>query len=78
VKEKKIDAMVTGPVSKELIEKSGTRFSGHTEYIADKINEPEPYMMMFSDQFRVLLVSTHIPISEVAGYVTYEKIFKTI
>jgi 4-hydroxythreonine-4-phosphate dehydrogenase len=77
-KEKKIDALVTGPVSKELIEKSGTGFSGHTEYIAEKINEPEPYMMMYSDFFRVLLVSTHIPISEVSRYAKYEKILKTI
>ncbi len=77
-KEKKIDAMVTGPVSKELIEKSGTRFSGHTEYIADKINEPDPYMMMFSENFRVLLISTHIPISQVCGNSSFEKIFKTI
>ncbi len=77
-KEKKIDAIVTGPVSKEMIEKSGTRFSGHTEYIADKINEPDPYMMMFSELYRVLLVSTHIPISQVCLSSTFEKIFKTI
>lgn len=77
-KEKKIDAVVTGPVSKELVEKSGTAFTGHTEYFADKINEPDPYMMMYSGLYRVLLVTTHIPISSVCENASYEKILKTI
>jgi len=73
-----IDAIVTGPVHKGLIEKSGTPFMGHTEYIAEKIGEVNPYMMMYSGKFRVLLVTTHYQIKELPALVTRESIFNTI
>ena len=64
-----IDAIVTAPVNKSFIEKSGIAFTGHTEYIADFINEESPYMMMFSEKYRVILASTHLPLAEVTNYV---------
>jgi len=73
-----IDAIVTGPVSKALIEQSGHPFTGHTEYIAAAINETTPYMLMYSDELRVLLVTTHLPIEAVARAITMEKIYDTI
>ncbi|MFH0976824.1 MAG: 4-hydroxythreonine-4-phosphate dehydrogenase PdxA [Spirochaetota bacterium] len=73
-----IDAVVTGPVSKALIEKTGFHFSGHTEYIADLINEENPYMMMYSADYRVLLVTTHIPVKDIFKSITAEKIYNTI
>jgi 4-hydroxythreonine-4-phosphate dehydrogenase len=74
----KIDAVVTGPVSKAFIEKSGTPFMGHTEYIAEKIGNERPYMMMYSGDFRVLLASTHLALSEVTSYVTQERLYEVI
>jgi 4-phospho-D-threonate 3-dehydrogenase / 4-phospho-D-erythronate 3-dehydrogenase len=77
-KNSSIDAIVTGPVNKGLIEKSGTPFMGHTEYIAAQIGESTPYMMMFSTHYRVLLVTTHYSIEKLPGEVTGEKIYNTI
>jgi len=74
---KKIDALVTGPVSKEYIEKSGTPFTGHTEYLATALGG-EPYMMMFSEKYRVLLVTTHLPLEKVPSYLNKDKILATI
>ncbi len=73
-----IDAVVTGPVNKGLIEKSGTQFSGHTEYIARLIDEPKPYMMMFSEKYRVLLVTNHIPVSQVVKSINKERLIEII
>jgi len=73
-----IDCMVTGPVNKSLIERSGVPFTGHTEYIADYIGEDNPSMLMFSQKYRVLLVTTHIPVSRVKDEVTIEKIQRAI
>ncbi len=70
----KVNALVTGPVSKSLIEKSGTHFTGHTEYIADAIGEKAPLMMMFSEKYRVLLTTTHIPLNDVTGQVSMERL----
>jgi len=73
-----VDAIVTGPVNKGLIEKSGCHFMGHTEYIAEFIKEEDPYMLMYSENYRVLLVSTHIPISDIHKCITYDKLYRTI
>ncbi len=77
-KRRSIDAITTGPVSKSLIEKSGTPFTGHTEYIAERIGEKNPLMMMYSEKYRVLLVTTHIPVSGIADAVNEEKIMHVI
>jgi 4-phospho-D-threonate 3-dehydrogenase / 4-phospho-D-erythronate 3-dehydrogenase len=73
-----IDAVVTGPVSKGLIEKSGVHFTGHTEYIADRIGETTPLMMMFSDRYRVLLATTHVPVSEISRHLGKERLLAVI
>jgi len=73
-----VHAMVTGPVHKGNIEKSGTPFMGHTEYIAEAIGEKDPYMMMYSRDMRVLLVTTHVPVADLPNLVTEESIFRTI
>ncbi len=78
-KNNEIEAIVTGPVNKGLIEKSGTHFIGHTEYFAEKmIHQENPYMLMFSEDYRVLLVTTHYPISKITEIITEEKICDTI
>jgi 4-phospho-D-threonate 3-dehydrogenase / 4-phospho-D-erythronate 3-dehydrogenase len=77
-KEGVVDAIVTGPVSKAFIEKSGCPFTGHTEYIAKLIDEENPYMMMYSSVYRVLLVTTHIPVADISRMLDAEKIYNTI
>ncbi len=73
-----IDALVTGPVSKSLIEKSGVHFTGHTEYLAERIGERDPLMMMFSSRYRVLLVTTHVPLSRVTENVNEARLLDVI
>jgi 4-hydroxythreonine-4-phosphate dehydrogenase len=60
------DAMVTAPVQKEIINRAGIRFSGHTEYLADICNAPKPVMLLVAAQLRVALVTTHLPLRQVA------------
>ena len=63
-------AMVTGPVSKSAIAAAGHKFTGHTEYIADYCGSLSPVMMLANDFARVALVTTHLPLSQVAGCIT--------
>ncbi len=77
-KRNEIDAIVTAPVHKGFIEKTGISFTGHTEYFAEKIGEDDPLMMMFSPRYRVLLATTHHPVSEVEGLVTPERLMTVI
>ena len=73
-----IDAIVTGPVHKGFIEKSGTPFTGHTEYMAGYIGEEFPFMMMFSPKYRTLLATTHVPLASAASLVTRERLVQVI
>ena len=73
-----IDAIVTGPVHKGFIEKSGTPFTGHTEYMADYIGEKFPLMMMFSPKYRTLLATTHVPLASAASLITKERLVRVI
>jgi 4-hydroxythreonine-4-phosphate dehydrogenase len=70
------DAIVTGPVHKGLINKSGVPFSGHTEYFANQANCSDVVMMLATEGLRVALVTTHIPLAYVAKAITFERLQK--
>ncbi len=70
------EAIVTGPVHKGLINKSGVPFSGHTEYFANQANCPDVVMMLATKGLRVALVTTHIPLAYVAKAITFERLQK--
>ena len=63
-------AMVTGPVNKAVINDAGLRFTGHTEYIAEKTQTPLPVMMLATEGLRVALMTTHLPLKDVAKAIT--------
>jgi 4-hydroxythreonine-4-phosphate dehydrogenase len=62
--------MVTAPVAKSVIADSGMPFTGHTEFLAEQTKAPHPVMMLAAGNMRVALASTHIPLRDVADYIT--------
>jgi len=73
----KISALVTAPVSKEAIIRSGAEFTGHTEYLAQKSGVDEVYMLLFWEKFSVVHVTTHIPFSKVSESITISRIVRS-
>lgn len=70
-----IDAIVTAPINKHAIQSEGFSFPGHTEYIEERLgNGGKALMILMKGDFRVALVTGHIPISQVASTVTKELI----
>lgn len=67
-------AMVTAPVQKSVINDAGIPFSGHTEFLAEKTNTEQVVMMLTSDDLRVALVTTHLPLAKVPQHITQQKI----
>ena len=67
-------ALVTGPISKENIISINNTFSGHTEFIQQKTNSKEVLMLLASDQLKVALTTTHIPLKNVSKKITKELI----
>ena len=71
-------AMVTAPLQKSVIIDAGIVFTGHTEYLAAKTATPTPVMLLVANDLRVALASTHLPLREVADYLTGERIIAVI
>lgn len=65
-----IDAMVTAPVHKGVINDAGMPFSGHTEYLAEKTGTSKVVMMLATEGLRVALATTHLPLRDVADALT--------
>lgn len=79
-KEGLIDTLVTAPINKASIQSSNFRFVGHTEYLQNRLGgeDSEPLMILCNSVMRVALVTTHLPIAEVASAITQEAIEKKI
>ena len=71
------DALVTAPVHKGIINDAGFSFSGHTEFLADK-SSGESVMMLTCPDFRVALVTTHLPLKDVSAAVTEASISRVV
>lgn len=72
------DAMVTAPVQKEIINRAGIPFSGHTEFLAEICQAPRPVMLLIAEQLRVALITTHLPLRDVADAITATAIREVI
>lgn len=69
------DVLVTAPINKNDIQGDEFHFCGHTEYIQEKVGDGNKALMILAgESLRVALVTTHLPISEVAAAVTKEAI----
>ena len=71
-------AIVTAPLHKGVINDAGIPFTGHTEYLADATGTPRVVMMLASPSMRVVLVTTHLPLRNVATAITAEAVRETI
>lgn len=69
------DVLVTAPINKSTIQSDDFHFPGHTEYIEQRVgNGQKALMILLKDDFRVALVTGHIPVSEISKDITKELI----
>jgi 4-hydroxythreonine-4-phosphate dehydrogenase len=71
-------AMVTAPVQKSTLMDAGYRFSGHTEYLAERTRAALPVMLLLNDQLRVALVTTHLALVDVPRAITRDRLRSTL
>lgn len=79
------DGLVTGPVHKAIINDAGFPFSGHTEWLADRIDArietsrpTKPVMMLVTEGLRVALATTHLPLSQVPQTLSRDLLLQVI
>lgn len=66
--------MITAPVHKGVINEAGIPFSGHTEFLAELTAAERVVMMLATRGLRVALVTTHLPLKDVAAAITAERL----
>ena len=72
------EAVVTCPINKEIINKGGINFSGHTEELAKLSKIDKVVMMLATQELKIALATTHLPLREVPEYITQDHIEETI
>ena len=75
-------AVVTNPIAKSLLYKSGFSFPGHTEYLAhltasDPAHPPAPVMMLTGGGLRVALATIHMALRDVPGALDWDSLSHT-
>lgn len=71
-------ALVTAPLQKSIIEEGGIPFTGHTEYLAQRLHIQQVVMMLVGGGMRVALATTHLPLREVPQAITSAGLTKTL
>jgi len=71
-----VHAVVTGPAEKRALHLAGCDFPGHTEWLGALSGGVRTAMMLCTGRLRVVLVTTHIPLSRVTAEVTEERIVR--
>lgn len=78
LKEGKIDVLVTGPINKKAMASEGFGFPGHTEYIQNEFGVKDVAMFMVSHRLKLAVVTGHIPLKDVPGQISEEKILSKL
>ncbi|MDI1352144.1 MAG: 4-hydroxythreonine-4-phosphate dehydrogenase PdxA, partial [bacterium] len=71
-------ALVTAPIHKAIINDYGLEFTGHTEFFAEFYNVDTVVMMLACEEMKVALVTTHLPLRQVADAISKTLIIKVI
>lgn len=75
-----IDVLVTAPINKHSIQSEQFHFPGHTEFIQARVGTEgqEALMILMNERMRVALVTTHLPLKDVAKAITKETVLKKL
>ena len=74
-----IDVLVTAPINKHTIQSETFHFPGHTEYIEERVGDGnKSLMILMKNDFRVALVTGHVPVREIPSILTKELIEEKI
>lgn len=78
LKEKQIDGLVTAPLHKKNIQSAEFSYTGHTPFLKNYFDVKDVAMMLCSDNFRVALLTEHVPVSEIQKHITKEAILSKL
>jgi len=78
LKQNHIDGLVTAPIHKKNVQSAEFNYTGHTPFLKSYFGVNDVVMLLFANQFRVALVTEHIPVNEVAAKISKEIITRKL
>ena len=78
VRRGQLDAITTCPINKQAINAAGYPFSGHTELLAHLTQSSSVAMMFLGSRWKVVFVTTHIPLKDVSKWISANRVLSTI
>lgn len=78
LKENKIHGLVTSPIHKKNIQSNQFSYTGHTPYLKHFFEATDVVMLLVAQNFRVGLVTEHVPVKEIANHITREAILSKL
>ncbi|MGE5612773.1 MAG: 4-hydroxythreonine-4-phosphate dehydrogenase PdxA [Bacillota bacterium] len=76
--DKKVHAVVTGPINKESLNKAGYHYSGHTEIFAKLTGTSKYAMLLSTEKLKVIHVTTHVSLRKACDLITRERVLDVI
>jgi 4-hydroxythreonine-4-phosphate dehydrogenase len=74
----KLQGLVTAPLHKKNIQAETFNYTGHTPYLKALFEAKDVAMMMVADNMKVVVLTEHIPITDVAKHITKENIISKL
>ena len=72
-----VDAIATGPINKAALKAAGIPFIGHTELLGALTGEERVTTMLTTPGLRVVHVTRHVALADVAKHITKENVLET-
>ena len=73
-----LDALITGPISKQAWRLAGFKWPGHTELLAHRTKAKRHAMMFVSPRLRVVVATAHVPLMKIRDMLTIGRVFDPI
>ena len=78
VMKRALDAITTCPINKQAINAAGYSFPGHTELLGHLAKASTVAMMFLGSKWKIVLVTTHLPLKEVSASITASRILSIL
>jgi len=78
LKQNEIQGLVTAPIHKKNVQSAEFSFTGHTPYLKSVFEVNDVVMLLYAGNFRVALLTEHIPVSDVANHISRETILRKL
>ena len=73
-----VEAIATAPINKLAFAEAGLPWKGHTDLLAHLCGTSRVAMMFHASELKVVLITVHVPLSEVPSLITPARVAETI